>query len=59
MPNMPKPKPTSKATPKRMPGQMTPSLKKWMNSLPPYEKKIAMIQFKNEKKAGKLSKGTM
>lgn len=55
----PKPKPTSKATPKRAPGQMTPSLKKWLDTLTPYERKIAEIQIKGEKKAGKLSKGTM
>lgn len=49
-----KPKPKAK----RMPGQMTPELKKWLNSLPPRERAVAMVQFKNEKNAGKLSKGT-
>lgn len=42
----------------RQPGQMTPALKKWMNSLGPYERSVAMTQFKNEKNSGKLSKKT-
>ena len=43
----------------RKPGEITPAVRKWLNSLPPYERQIATIQIKGEKKAGKLSRGTM
>jgi hypothetical protein len=55
------PKPTAKASAKparRQPGEVTPGLKKWLDSLPAYERRVAMTQIKGEKKAGKLSKGT-
>lgn len=50
--------PAPKKMPRRQPGEMTPAMKRWLNSLSPAEKRVAMVQFKNEKNAGKLSKGT-